>query len=200
MKTQGAIRWSDGELDTIRNNYNPKNRDETLETCYLLLQGRRTKGSILSKVYEMGLFYEKKTKKRWDEKQIEFLHTHAENIPIKQLTAKLNRFSEKRKLPLRSFAAVKIKLYELGYTHQGTGLGCEYFNASDIADIFGCSLDHSTKLIKNFKEMFRPKKNGTEYVIKHNNFVKFIREYPGEVAKLNPNIVMLIDVLCGKKQ
>lgn len=189
--------WTPEEIEILRVYYNPKQKDETLDKVYKLLNHRRTKAAILRKSDDMGLFYDRKPRKPWTKEQLDFIHDNAESMPVRMLTMKLNQFSGYRNMPLRSLASVQSKCYELGYNHRGTGIGCEYFNASDIADVLGCYPETATKLLKDFKDELQPEKNGTgnEYLVKKSNLSKFIKEYPGEVAKLNPNIVLLITVL-----
>jgi hypothetical protein len=156
----------------------------------------RTAFAVKQRAYRIGLSRPLKTD-AWNQQELNLLHEFAESVPLSVLHKKFKKLWDTLGMAHRTERSISCKLTSLQYSIKFEG---DYYSLDQLSTAFGCSRKHMTFLYTEYNNILLPEKTGKYHVVSILNLRRFIIKYPGELAKLKPDIVWVISVLSPDSQ
>ena len=189
-------RWTDDEDETLRKHFDPSNSVESAKYIHNNYIPGRTVYAIRHRAHGLGLT--KLVREiLWTREELDILHQYAESTPVSVIKNKLAVVWDKKGVPHRSMNAIRQQLHRLEYSTKFEG---DYYTMEQFSKGLGCSRKHARVLYERYQEVLQPQKVDSYNVVSAQNLKRFITRYPGEVAKLNPDIIWMIGVLTPDTQ
>jgi hypothetical protein len=188
-------KWTPEEDDRILTHFDNRDALNSCSKIAWILTGR-TAFAVKQRAYRLGLCRPLKTR-TWDKQELDLLHNSAENVPLSVMYKKFQKLWNKLGLQHRSQKSISCKLTALGYSTKFEG---DYYTLDQLSTAFGCSRKHVGVLYETYNNILLPEKMGKYNVVSLLNLRRFIIKYPGELAKLKPDIIWLISVMSPDSQ
>lgn len=171
-------------------------RDEYgfIPTKELIKKIGKSERAIYQRVSDVGLSY--RTRIPWDEEQIQILQKGImEGCTVAEIYEDLCNCTKKKYGKYHSKPVFRSKLREIGLKPEVFD-GCDYFCIEQIAVSLGITTTAAREMIRRHGKILKPETNFSNKLgISRKNLKKWITSYPGEVAKCNPDLVWLIEVI-----
>jgi hypothetical protein len=87
-----------------------------------------------------------------------------------------------------------LKLEKMGYDPTFNGIDGHYMTPTQLRKALGISEKRFSILLKEFDFMLNPEHNGKNILIHVRNIKRFIKEYPGEIARFKPDVAWLLTI------
>ena len=191
-----TARWTEEEDETLRRHFDASNSVEAAKYIHKNYLSNRTIYAIRHRAHALGLT--KLVREiLWTQDEINILHQYAESTPLSVIIQKLSVLWDSKGLNYRSKNSVRQCLHRLNYSTRFEG---DWFTMEQVSKGLGCSRKHARVLYERYQEVLQPQKIDSYNVVSAQNLKRFITRYPGEVAKLNPDIIWMIGVLTPDAQ
>ena len=165
----------------------------------------RTRSAIHAKAYTLGLCRQERavTRRPWSKEELDLLEDLAGVIPIRQIVFRLKALATKNGWSVRSREAICIKISQLQLSRAIDGVSGDYCTSTAISTACKCSrqLVISWFNDKTYADILKPQRLGEEgspYLVRRSNLAKFFKQYPGELNRVRPDMVWLVDLLMSK--
>lgn len=191
-------KYTEEEKNIVRQYYNPKDCKKSCEYMSKHFLQNRSAVSIRKLASRLGLT----RTRQWTEAELAIIEEYAERLPACSIRLKLKKLWDKEGLPYRSADAVKLRINIRGYSTLCEG---EYFTLKQIAAGLRCSNNNVYGWMKvpKYVEILKPVLDESlekpARYISLSNFRKFVKTYPGEIARHNVDTLWLLTVVfdCG---
>ena len=189
------LKWSKDEDEVIIAHFDNRDALRSCSKIARMLTGR-TEFGVKQRAYRLGLSRPLKTY-TWTQQELNLLHEFAESVPLSVLYKKFQKLWDKLGMAHRTERSISCKLTALEYSVKFEG---DYYSLDQLSAAFGCSRKHMALLYTTYSKILLPEKMGKYNVVSLLNLRRFIIKYPGELAKLKPDVIWLISVLSPDSQ
>lgn len=195
------VLWSETDTQVLTENF-----DSTAATTRKLskILGRSS-SAIHAKAYTLGLCRQERavTRRPWTKNELDLLEELAGVIPVRQIVFKMKALCVRNGWSVRSREAICIKIGQLQLSRAIDGVAGDYCTSTAIATACKCSrhLVLSWFKDKTYAGILKPQRVGEEgspYLVRRSNLAKFFIAYPGELNRVRPDMVWLVDLLVSK--
>lgn len=190
--------WTESETQVLVENFD-SSATTTRKLSKIL---GRSPVAIHAKAYTLGLCRQERavTRRSWSKEELDLLEELAGVVPIRQIYSRMKALCTTNGWSVRSREAICIKIGHLQLSRAVDGVAGDYCTSTAIATACKCSrhLVLSWFKDKTYADILKPQRLGEEgspYLVRRTNLAKFFKQYPGELNRVRPDMVWLVDLL-----
>lgn len=195
------VLWTESETQLLVENFD----GSALATRNLSKMLGRSPSAIHSKAYTLGLCRQERsvTRRPWTKDELDLLEELAGVIPVRQIYSRVKVLCVKNGWSVRSREAICLRISQLQLSRAVDGISSDYHTSTAIATACKCSRHLVLSWFKDkvYSEILKPQRlgeDGSPYLVRRTNLAKFFKHYPGELNRVRPDMVWLVDLLVSK--